>query len=94
MNKGVKSPISSFCCSARAKRRLDALIINLLKVFAYVKIDILNVEIVLLAAIISPLIILGGFLGNALNKRVSQKTFRAVVLALILIIGINLLIKM
>jgi len=69
-------------------------IINLLKVFAYVKIDILNVEIVLLAAIISPLIILGGFLGNALNKRVSQKTFRAVVLALILIIGINLLIKM
>jgi len=69
-------------------------IINLLKVFAYVEIDILNVEIVLLAAIISPLIILGGFLGNALNKRVSQKTFRAVVLALILIIGINLLIRM
>ena len=69
-------------------------IINLLKVFAYVKIDILNVEIVLLAVIISPLIILGGFLGNALNKRVSQKTFRAVVLAVILIIGISLLIKM
>jgi len=69
-------------------------IINLLKVFAYVKIDILNVEIVVLTAIISPLIILGGFLGNTLNKRVSQKTFRAVVLALILIIGVNLLIKM
>ncbi|MBC8421005.1 MAG: sulfite exporter TauE/SafE family protein [Desulfobacterales bacterium] len=68
-------------------------IINLLKVFAYVSIDILNVEIVLLAAIISPLIILGGFWGNALNKRVSQKTFRAVVLALILVIGIGLLIK-
>ena len=68
-------------------------IINLLKVFAYVKIDILNVEIVLLAAILSPLIILGGFWGNALNKRVSQKTFRAVVLALILIIGVTLLIK-
>ena len=69
-------------------------IINLLKVFAYVKIDILSVEIVALAAILSPLIILGGFWGNALNKRVSQKTFRAVVLALILIIGINLLIRM
>jgi uncharacterized membrane protein YfcA len=68
-------------------------IINLLKVFAYLSIDILNVQIVFLAAIISPLIILGGFWGNALNKRVPQKTFRAVVLALILIIGINLLIK-
>jgi len=66
-------------------------IINLLKVFAYVNIHILNVEIVVLAAILSPLIILGGFLGNALNKRVSQKTFRAVILALILMIGINLL---
>lgn len=32
-------------------------------------------------------------LGNVLNKRVSQKTFRAIVLAVILIIGINLLIK-
>ena len=68
-------------------------IINLLKVFAYVKIDILSVEIVVLAAILSPLIILGGFWGNALNKRVPQKTFRAVVLALILIIGVTLLIK-
>jgi len=69
-------------------------IMNLLKVIAYLRIEILTSEIVLLTAIISPLIILGGFLGNALNKRVSQKTFRAVVLALILIIGINLLIKM
>ena len=68
-------------------------IINFLKVFAYLRIEILTSEIVLLTAIISPLIILGGFFGNALNKRVSQKTFRAVVLAVILIIGINLLIK-
>ncbi len=69
-------------------------IINFLKVFAYLRIEILTSEIVLLTAIISPLIILGGFLGNALNKRVSQKTFRAVVLAVILTIGINLVIKM
>jgi len=68
-------------------------IINLLKVFAYLRIEILTSEIVLLTVIISPLIILGGFLGNALNKRVSHKTFRALVLAVILIIGINLLIK-
>lgn len=69
-------------------------IINFLKVFAYLRIEILTSEIVLLAAIISPLIIFGGFWGNALNKRVSQKTFRAVVLAAILTIGINLVIKM
>lgn len=68
-------------------------IINLLKVLAYLRIDILDTEILVLAAILSPLIILGGLIGNALNKRVSQKTFRAVVLALILLIGINLLIK-
>jgi uncharacterized membrane protein YfcA len=69
-------------------------IVNLLKVLAYVQIDILNAEIVILAAVLSPLIILGGFLGNALNKKVSQKTFRAVVLALILLIGVNLVMKM
>ena len=68
-------------------------IINLLKVLAYLRIDILNTEIVVLATILSPLMILGGLLGNALNKRVSQKTFRAVVLGLILLIGINLLMK-
>ena len=68
-------------------------IMNCLKVFAYLRIEILTSEIVLLTVIISPLIILGGFLGNALNKRVSHKTFRALVLAVILIIGINLLIK-
>lgn len=69
-------------------------IMNFLKVIAYLRIEILTPEIVLLAAIISPLIILGGSLGNALNKKVSQKTFRAVVLAVILTIGINLLIEM
>jgi uncharacterized protein len=69
-------------------------IANSLKVMAYMRIDILTAKMALLAAGISPLIILGGFLGNALNKRVSQKTFMVVVFAAILIIGINLLIKM
>ena len=68
-------------------------ITNSLKVMTYLQIDILNVKMAFLVAGISPLIILGGFLGNVLNKRVSQKTFRVIVLAVILIIGINLLIK-
>lgn len=68
-------------------------IMNFLKVIVYLRIQILTSEIVLLAAIIAPLIILGGFWGNALNKRVSQKTFRGIVLAAILVIGITLLIK-
>lgn len=68
-------------------------ITNSLKVMAYLRIDILTAKMALLVAGISPLIILGGFLGNALNKRVSQKTFRIIVLAVILIIGITLLIK-
>ena len=68
-------------------------ILNCLKVIAYLKIEILTSETVLLTAILSPLIILGGFVGNALNKRVSQKAFMAIVFAVILTIGINLLIK-
>ena len=66
---------------------------NFLKVAVYLKIEILTSEIVLLSAIISPLIVLGGFWGSVLNRKVSQKTFRAVVLVIILIIGISLLMK-
>ncbi len=68
-------------------------ITNSLKVMAYLRIDILTAKMALLVVGISPLIILGGFLGNALNKRVTQKTFRVIVLAAILIIGITILIK-
>jgi len=68
-------------------------ITNFLKVIAYLRIEILTGEIVLLVAGISPLIILGGFVGNVLNKRVSQKAFMVIVLAVILVIGITLLIK-
>ncbi len=66
-------------------------IMNSLKVLVYFQIDILTAKMALLVAVISPLIILGGFLGNTLNKRVSQKTFRVVILSAILIIGISLL---
>lgn len=68
-------------------------ITNSLKVMAYLRIDILTAKMALLVAGISPLIILGGFLGNVLNKRVSQKAFRVIVLSVILIIGISLLMK-
>ena len=68
-------------------------ITNSLKVMAYLSIDILTAKMVLLVAGISPLIILGGFLGNVLNKRVSQEAFRVIVLAFILIIGTTLLLK-
>lgn len=69
-------------------------IMNFLKLIAYLHIHILTCQSLLLAAIISPLIIVGGFCGNLLNKHVSQKAFRAIVLTVILIIGIDLLIEM
>lgn len=67
---------------------------NFLKVVVYLNIEILTSEILLLTAIISPLIILGGSWGNALNKRVSPKTFSAIVFAVILLIGAKLLMEM
>jgi uncharacterized protein len=66
---------------------------NFLKVIAYSEVGILSAEIVLSVAAISPLIIFGGFLGNALNKRVSQKTFKVVAFGAILIIEISLPMK-
>jgi uncharacterized membrane protein YfcA len=68
-------------------------IMNFLKMISYLKIGILTVEILLLVASICPLVILGGVFGNALNKKVSQELFRKVVLAIILITGIRLLLK-
>jgi uncharacterized protein len=68
-------------------------IMNFLKMISYLRIGILTAEILLLVAGISPLVILGGVLGNALNKRVSQELFRKIVLAIILITGIRLLLK-
>jgi uncharacterized membrane protein YfcA len=68
-------------------------ITNFLKMISYLRIGILTIEILLLVAAISPLVILGGVIGNALNKRVSQELFRKVVLTIILITGIRLLLK-
>lgn len=69
-------------------------IVNLLKLITYLKIGILTPEIALLVAAISPMIIFGGLFGNSLNKRISQKLFRVIVLAVILIIGVRLLLQM
>ncbi len=66
-------------------------IVNLLKMLTYVGIGILTAEVVLLVLATSPLIISGGIIGNALNKRIDQEQFRSIVLLAILIIGIKLL---
>jgi uncharacterized membrane protein YfcA len=66
-------------------------VINSLKLATYLKIGILTGGTILFVAITSPIIILGGLLGNALNKRISQDLFRGIVLALIFLIGARLL---
>ena len=41
----------------------------------------------------SPLILLSGFIGNYLNKKISHQSFRVIVLLLIFCIGARLLLK-
>ncbi|MFZ7126288.1 MAG: sulfite exporter TauE/SafE family protein [Desulfobacterales bacterium] len=62
-------------------------ITNLMKLLTYFKIGILTKDIAVWVGVMSPLIIFGGLFGNWLNKRVSQVTFRRVVLIFILVIG-------
>lgn len=64
--------------------------INLLKIFAYAKIDIINMQVMIIVALLSPVIIFGGVIGNFLNKKLSQELFRLIVLVLIFIIGMRL----
>lgn len=64
--------------------------INLFKVIAYAKIDIINMQVLIIVAILSPVIIFGGVIGNILNKKFSQELFRFIVLILIFIIGLRL----
>lgn len=60
---------------------------NLMKMLTYFKIGILTSDVAIWVGFMSPLIICGGLFGNSLNKRVSQSTFRTVVLSIILVIG-------
>lgn len=64
--------------------------INLFKVIAYAKIDIINMQVLIVVAMLSPVIIFGGVIGNVLNKKFSQELFRFIVLILIFIIGLRL----
>ncbi|WP_419174741.1 sulfite exporter TauE/SafE family protein [Desulfosediminicola sp.] len=66
-------------------------LINLFKIFAYSGIGIITDQVLILVLAFSPIIIIGGVLGNALNKRVSQELFRLIVLTLIFLIGLRLL---
>lgn len=62
-------------------------ITNLMKLLTYFQIGILTSDVAVWVGAMSPLIICGGLFGNVLNKRVSQSTFRTVVLTIILVIG-------
>lgn len=66
-------------------------IMNIFKLIAYSKIGIISYQTLLLVCILSPAIILGGYAGNALNKKIPQELFRLIVLVLIFFIGIRLL---
>ena len=66
-------------------------IVNSLKMLTYMEIGILTTEVLFLVLAMSPLIISGGIVGNALNRRIDQDRFRTVVLLVILIIGFKLL---
>lgn len=66
-------------------------VLNFLKLGAYLRIGIITYDTALLVAAISPIIILGGFCGNFLNRRFSQDLFRVIVLMIIFIIGVRLL---
>ena len=65
-------------------------IINIFKLFAYLNIGIITTQTLLLVAAVSPVIILGGFVGNILNQKIPQELFRLIILVLIFMIGLRL----
>ena len=66
-------------------------VINLSKWIAYTQIGILTWDVAIFVLVISPLIVLGGFVGNIINRRLQYPIFKTMVLILILIIGLRLL---
>lgn len=64
--------------------------INCIKLFAYFQIGIISSSTLVLVAALSPVIIIGGYIGNILNKRIPQERFRLIVLVLIFFIGLRL----
>ena len=65
-------------------------VMNIFKLIAYFNIGIFTSQTMLLVCVLSPAIILGGYAGNMLNKKIPQELFRLIVLILIFLIGIRL----
>jgi len=66
-------------------------IMNIFKLIAYSRIGIISYQTILLVCALSPAIIIGGYSGNILNKKIPQELFRLIILLLILLIGLRLL---
>ena len=65
-------------------------IINLFKLFAYLNIGIITTKTLVLVAAVSPVIVLGGYIGNMLNKKIPHELFKLIILVLIFMIGFRL----
>ena len=65
---------------------------NLIKMFTYMKLGILNMKSILIVLCMTPVVIISSNLGNKMNKSISPEMFRKIVLVLILVVGVNLII--
>ncbi|MCG8687450.1 MAG: sulfite exporter TauE/SafE family protein [Desulfobacterales bacterium] len=66
-------------------------VMNIAKLTAYANIGIISYQTIILVCALSPAIILGGYMGNAMNKKIPQELFRMAILVFILLIGVRLL---
>ncbi len=61
-----------------------------LKTVVYIYTDLLAIDTILNLLYLSPFMLLGSYLGNALNNRISTKNFKALVLIIIFLASLNL----
>lgn len=66
-------------------------IINLSKWIAYTHAGVLTWDASIVIWAISPVIILGGFIGDIINRKLQYSLFRTIILILILVFGLRLL---
>lgn len=66
---------------------------DLMKVIAFMNLGILTMESNLIVLCMIPLVVVASNFGNMLNKRIQPVHFRRVILALIAVVGVNLLIS-
>ncbi|AFM24604.1 sulfite exporter TauE/SafE family protein [Desulfomonile tiedjei] len=64
---------------------------DVVKLIAYLNIGVLSADSCLIILAMSPIIILGGNLGNFLNRKMRTEVFRKIVLLLVFVSAINLL---